>query len=140
MEDRTAYKPDRCLDCGGKQSGFPRWHLASCATYQTKRRSDAAIRRELVGKIRRIANELDARYGNAIPGTAERALYMWFWPPSESTSVETLCYLLGDARDWLAAAPSQPAPGWRLTACEHAPISRRSTKPPRQRRSTNYSA
>ncbi len=104
----------RC-DCGGAQSGYPRWHWASCKKYRRKAWDESKIRKELVDKIANITDELDARYGNE-PGRAERALYVWFWPPSGSTSIETLVYLLNDARAFLAKAPALPAPGWHLSA------------------------
>ena len=105
-----------CPDCGGKQYGTVAIHWAWCAKYSKPLRPDLEVRAELRGKIRNICNELDARYGNAVPGTAERGLYGFHWPADEMVGVQNLCYLLEQARECLRAAPPLPAPGWHLTA------------------------
>jgi hypothetical protein len=110
----------RCLDCGGIQTGLVRGHWASCSIRFPPLPPEAEIRAELVGKIHRIGNEIDGRYAND-RGTAERALYWAYWPPSESTEISVLCHLLDDAREFLAAAPAAPVR-------RHSPTSRRTTK------------
>ena len=66
------------------------------------------IRAELQTKIAVICAEIDARDGKQL-GTTERALYWAYWPPSRTTSIENLVFLLNDARDWLAKAPATAA-------------------------------
>ncbi len=113
---------DRCPGCGGRPAG---WHWASCPIrFGKPLPPEPVIRAELIGKIRAVCNELDSRYGNEIPGTAERGLYSFHWPPSES-GIHTLCALLDQAREYLRRAPALPA-----SACPHAAAPRKSKSRP----------
>jgi hypothetical protein len=47
-------------------------------------------------EITAICSQMDRRLGNRA-GTAEKAVYFYWWPPSESTSVEVLTRLHADA-------------------------------------------
>ncbi len=130
-----------CPDCGGNQSGPLRWHWMSCQIrFGRPLPPENVIKAELQSKIAYVCAAIDRQHGSP-PGTALRGTYSIFWPPMPSTSIETLCYLLGDARSFLVTG-KLPLPE---TACSHAPkASRRSTaahgarsdstKPRRQRR------
>ncbi len=59
----------------------------------------AVLRQEITA----ICQQIDRRYGNRA-GTAEKAVYFYWWPPSESTSVEVLTNLHRDAVSFLVKA------------------------------------
>lgn len=54
----------------------------------------------LVAIITAIADQIDLHYGNR-PGTAERAIYFWYWPP-DTCGLPTLELLHLDAQRILA--------------------------------------
>jgi hypothetical protein len=58
---------------------------------------------ELKAGIVAAAAELD-RLNGTNPGTAERGIYFWYWPPSESTGIDVLRKLYADAIGFVAAA------------------------------------
>jgi hypothetical protein len=58
--------------------------------------SHQLVRDELCRLIADSCAVLDTRFGNE-PGTAERAIYWAYWPPSETTSVAVLRSLAADA-------------------------------------------
>ncbi len=97
-----------CPDCGGAQSGYPRWHWGSCESLRRNLRAEGEVRAELIDKIYDVCAKADLRYGYP-PGTVEQGTYFWHWPPSDTTSIATLCHLLADARALLARAPARPA-------------------------------
>jgi len=92
-----------------------------------------AVKMGLRDKITAVCAEADLRYGSP-PGSAERGTYFWLWPPSDSMGVDTLQNLLNDAREFLSKAPPLPA-----SASQHPPVSRRTARPRRQRRSAPQS-
>ncbi|MGO9100111.1 MAG: hypothetical protein ACLP9Y_11975 [Mycobacterium sp.] len=94
-----------------------------------------AVKLGLRDKITNVCAEIDRRHGNPA-GTAERGVYFWLWPWSESIAIDTLQNLLNDARVYLATGRFPPPPVPASAACQHPPVSRRTTRPRRQRRST----
>ena len=61
----------------------------------------------LRAEITELAAQIDRRLGNP-PGTAERAIYFWFWPRVDDLDV--LTRLHADAVGFLAAALTDPDP------------------------------
>lgn len=59
--------------------------------------------------ITAICNQIDVRLGNR-PGTAERGLYFWLWPPGPNTDANVLTDLHSDAVVTLAAIVMTGAP------------------------------
>jgi hypothetical protein len=57
-------------------------------------------RTELIAAIAAIGDHIDRHLGNT-PGTAERAIYFWWWPP-EDCAPETLQILHQEAQSLLA--------------------------------------
>lgn len=50
-----------------------------------------------------LCEQIDRRHGNR-PGTAERAVYFWWWPPDAVSSVDVLAQLHADAARFLLDA------------------------------------
>ncbi len=59
----------------------------------------AVLRKEIAA----ICQQIDRRYGNRA-GTAEKAVYFWYWPPGDVSSVEVLTNLHRDAVSFLVKA------------------------------------
>lgn len=51
---------------------------------------------QLIDETRQLADMIDRRIGNP-PGTTERAIYLWWWPPTPTTSLDCLRTLHADA-------------------------------------------
>jgi hypothetical protein len=47
-----------------------------------------------------LGQQIDRRLGNR-PGTAEKAVYFWHWPPNPNTGVDVLTRLHADAVEFL---------------------------------------
>ena len=56
----------------------------------------------LADEIRAVCHQIDRRHGNA-PGTAEKGLYLWLWPPDPLPDVGVLIRLHSDALMYLYA-------------------------------------
>ena len=54
----------------------------------------------LVDEIRGICDQIDRRLHNR-PGTAERGVWFWFWPPDPAVSIDVLTRLHADAVAYL---------------------------------------
>lgn len=54
----------------------------------------------LFGEIAEICAQIDRRLHNR-PGTAEKGLYFWLWPPGPYTDAEVLDVLRADAATFL---------------------------------------
>ena len=54
----------------------------------------------LVDQIRAICDQIDRRLDNR-PGTAERGVWFWLWPPDPAVSIEVLTRLRADAIEFL---------------------------------------
>ena len=55
-----------------------------------------SLRAEISG----LGHQIDRRLGNR-PGTAERGLWFWLWPPHPETSIDVLTRLRADAQKYL---------------------------------------
>jgi len=59
--------------------------------------TEAQVLRE---EIYEIGRQIDRRLGNR-PGTAERGIYFWLWPPDSLTDLGVLAQLHGDGIEFL---------------------------------------
>ena len=62
---------------------------------------------QLITDIKSISAQIDRRLDNK-PGTAERGLYHWHWPPTPTTSIEVLTNLHADSVAFLHTITTKP--------------------------------
>ena len=84
---------------GGERGGLVgvRCNEVTPGRQQRRRQADT-----LRSEIAQVCLQIDRRLHNP-PGTAERGLYFWYWPPVPSLGADTLAALRADAVEFLAA-------------------------------------